>query len=93
MPPGLHGHEYARFREAFNASLDQFFNERYPMHDVTKSSNPDVQALLVVITGLAARVEALEAQIAALPDAFVVPGPNGEVPAGTEASANAASEG
>jgi hypothetical protein len=56
-------------------------------HDVTKSSNPDVQALLVVITGLAQRVDTLQAQvsalageIAALPDQFVVPGPNGEVP-------------
>jgi hypothetical protein len=56
-------------------------------HDVTQSSNPDVQALLVVITGLAQRIDTLQAQvsalageIAALPDQFVVPGPNGEVP-------------
>lgn len=59
-------------------------------HDVTQSSNPDVQALLVVITGLARRVEAqaaqlqaLQAQFDSLPSQFVVPGPNGEAPAGT----------
>lgn len=56
-------------------------------HDVTKSSNPDVQALLVVITGLAQRVELLTAEVAAmrgelaaLPDQFVVPGPDGQIP-------------
>lgn len=60
-------------------------------HDVTQSSNPDVQALLVVITGLASQIDRLQAQvfalageIAALPEQYVVPGPNGELPPGTE---------
>ena len=52
-------------------------------HDVTKSSNPDIQALLAVITGLAREVAAIRGELAALPDQYVVPGPNGELPPGT----------
>jgi hypothetical protein len=59
-------------------------------HDVTQSSNPDVQQLLVVITGLARRLDAQDAQIkaiygelASLPTEYVVPGPKGELPPGT----------
>jgi hypothetical protein len=59
-------------------------------HDVTQSSNPDVQALLVVITGLAQLVESLRTQVfalagevASLPQQYVVPAPNGGLPPGT----------
>jgi hypothetical protein len=59
-------------------------------HDVTQSSNPDVQALLIVSSGLAARVERAEAKADAaqaafdsLPSQFVVPGPGGGIPNGT----------
>lgn len=61
-------------------------------HDVTQSSNPDVQALLVVITGLAQRVEraeavanAAQAAFDALPTQFLIPPPNGAaVPYGVQ---------
>lgn len=56
-------------------------------HDVTKSSNPDVQALLQVnkllansILLLRDEVAAIRAELANLPQSFVVPGPEGEVP-------------
>lgn len=62
-------------------------------HDVTKSSNPDVQALIVVIGGLNAKIErlaaevsAVQAELASLPQSYVVPGPAGEIPAGTVVS-------
>lgn len=52
-------------------------------HDVTKSSNPDVQALMVIILGLNARLQAVEFELRSLPQEYVVPGPKGEIPAGT----------
>lgn len=60
------------------------------VHDVMKSSNPDVQALLRIILGLVTKVEFLTAEVAAcrfeldaLPEQYVIPGPNGEHPPGT----------
>jgi len=49
------------------------------MHDITKSSNPDIKVLTTIVLALLARLDALEVQFAALPEAFVVPGPDGEV--------------
>ncbi len=59
-------------------------------HDVSKSSNPDIQELVSRTDTLAralgsalVRLEALEVEVAGLPQQFVVPGPNGEIPVGT----------
>jgi hypothetical protein len=59
-------------------------------HDVTQSSNPDVQALLEMITRVAQttvqlidEISAIRGELASLPQAYVVPGPTGQVPEGT----------
>lgn len=59
-------------------------------HDVTKSSNADVQALLALINTVArtvlrlsAEIDAIRGELASLPESYVVPGPQGQLPAGT----------
>lgn len=47
-----------------------------------ESQNTEVQGLLLLVRTLDARVQALEAQFASLPEQFVIPGPNGETPKG-----------
>ena len=69
-------------------------------HDVTQSSNPDVQALLRMLTQvgrsvirLREEVAAIRGELASLPQAYVVPGPQGEIPNGTVVSHVAGSDG
>lgn len=69
-------------------------------HDVTQSSNPDVQALLGqlaiianAVTKLVAEVQAIQSELASLPQSYVVPGPAGEVPAGTVVSGTGEAKG
>ncbi len=66
-------------------------------HDVSKSSNPDIQELVkrtdtlaLALAGALVRLNALEVEVAGLPQQFVVPGPNGEIPVGTVISSTPA---